>query len=525
MMRPVLLLPILLLLPSMHTFASANAAPHAASATLAGPDQAKFLFTIEVLDQDTGRGVPLVELRTTSHVTYYTDSNGIVAFHEPGLMDQKVFFTVTSHGYEFPGDWLGFRGIALEIKPGGHAEIQLKRINIAERLYRITGGGIYRDSVMVGRKVPIRQPLLNAQVVGQDSVFAIVYRGKIHWFWGDTNRPAYPLGLFAVAGATSRLPKDGGLNPGAGVDLDYFTDKDGFTRKMAPLFDQPFPVWIDGLVTLKDDAGRERMVAHYSHMKSLGERIGRGMIVFNDETEMFEMLRQFDLDIPVGPHGQAFRVTEGGGEYFYYCAPYPAIRVRADWKSVQDPSSYEGYTPLVPGTTYRKGESKLERDSSGNLVFAWKKNTPPLTPKEQIELVESGVMSRDESPHRLQDADGGEPIQLHGGSVHWNEYRKRWIMIAQQGRGTSNLGEIWYAEASAADGPWTKARKIVTHDKMDFYNPTQHPFFDQEGGRFIFFEGTYTNTFSGHPTATPRYEYNQIMYRLDLADPRLRMPD
>jgi hypothetical protein len=25
--------------------------------------------------------------------------------------------------------------------------------------------------------------------------------------------------------------------------------------------------------------------------------------------------------------------------------------------------------------------------------------------------------------------------------------------------------------------------------------------------------------------STPRYEYNQIMYRLDLADPRLKMPD
>ncbi len=32
----------------------------------------------------------------------------------------------------------------------------------------------------------------------------------------------------------------------------------------------------------------------------------------------------------------------------------------------------------------------------------------------------------------------------------------------------------------------------------------------------------YVNTFSGNPHPTPYYEYNQIMYRLDLADPRLR---
>jgi len=49
-----------------------------------------------------------------------------------------------------------------------------------------------------------------------------------------------------------------------------------------------------------------------------------------------------------------------------------------------------------------------------------------------------------------------------------------------------------------------------------------HSYFDAEGGRIIYFEGTYTHTFSGNPVPTPRYDYNQIMYRLDLADERLR---
>ena len=79
---------------------------------------------------------------------------------------------------------------------GKSAKLKIKRINIAERLYRITGEGIYRDSVLAGRAVPIRQPLLNGGVVGQDSVMASVYRGKIHWFWGDTSRQRYPLGHF-----------------------------------------------------------------------------------------------------------------------------------------------------------------------------------------------------------------------------------------------------------------------------------------------------------------------------------------
>jgi hypothetical protein len=40
----------------------------------------------------------------------------------------------------------------------------------------------------------------------------------------------------------------------------------------------------------------------------------------------------------------------------------------------------------------------------------------------------------------------------------------------------------------------------------------------------IFFEGTYTHTFAGNPDPTPRYDYNQVMYKLDLGDPRLVLP-
>ena len=94
----------------------------------------------------------------------------------------------------------------------------------------------------------------------------------------------------------------------------------------------------------------------------------------------------------------------------------------------------------------------------------------------------------------------------------------------QVGGGPSNLGEVWFAEADTPAGPWVYARRIVTHDHYTFYNPTQHPFFDQDGGRLIYFEGTYTDAFSGNPQKTPRYNYNQVMYRLALDDPRLALP-
>jgi hypothetical protein len=83
---------------------------------------------------------------------------------------------------------------------------------------------------------------------------------------------------------------------------------------------------------------------------------------------------------------------------------------------------------------------------------------------------------------------------------------------------------VWYAEADTPTGPWVYMTKIAEHGKYTYYWPVQHPFFDQQGGRVIYFEGTYTDTWSGNPVITPRYNYNQLMYRLSLDDPRLFLP-
>jgi hypothetical protein len=149
---------------------------------------------------------------------------------------------------------------------------------------------------------------------------------------------------------------------------------------------------------------------------------------------------------------------------------------------------------------------------------------PAVGPGEQAKLIKSGDLKPEEALLHLTDAQTGKPVTAHGGSVYWNEYRRRWVMIAVETFGTSVLGEAWFAEADTPLGPWVYARKIVTHDKYSFYNPKQHPFFDKDKGRVIFFEGTYTTTFSGSTDPTPRYDYNQVMYKLDLADPRLALP-
>src|SRR5689334_7673465 len=282
---------------------------HACAAAPAASQAAKDCFVIEVVDEQTGRGVPLVELETVNNLHYVTDSNGIVALRDPGLMNQSIFFTITSHGYEFPADMFGYHGKALDVKSGQSAKLSIKRSkNIAERLYRVTGEGIYAETLLAGRKAPIAQPMLNAQVAGSDSVQAAVYRGKIYWFWGDTSRMSYPLGNFNTTCATSELRSSGGLDPKVGVDLHYITDDAGFTKKMFPV-DAPTPVWIDGLLTLKDDTGRERLVAHFSRMKDLGHRLQRGLIVFNDEKQAFDKLIDVPLDAPLAPFGHSFRVN------------------------------------------------------------------------------------------------------------------------------------------------------------------------------------------------------------------------
>ncbi|MCY2951773.1 MAG: hypothetical protein NTU53_07315 [Planctomycetota bacterium] len=492
-----------------------------ASATSAAQNK---YFQITVVDEQTGRGVPLVELETVNNIRYYSDSNGIIAFDEPGLMNQDVFFNIRSHGYEFPKDGFGFHGTRLHPLPGASAQLKIKRINIAQRLYRITGHGIYADTVRLGLRTPTQNPLLNGQVLGQDSVQSILYRQKLYWFWGDTNTPGYPLGQFAMSGATSLLPGKGALDPALGVDLTYFVDQNGFSRKMAPM-KADGPVWIDGLLLIPDDTAQERLLAHYSRMKNLATMLEHGLMLFNDQTQTFDKYKEFDLAQQWRcPRGHPIRVNDNAHDFFLFPTPYPTVRVKAHINSITDPASYEAFTCLTPGSKYDKHNPHVDRTPDGRLVYAWKPNTDPTAQKEERELIAADKITPAEAHFQLRDIDTNKEVDMHGASVYWNQYRKRWIMIGVQIMGSSVLGEVWFAEADSPTGPWTFARKIVTHDKYTFYNPKQHPFFDQDAGRVIFFEGTYCNTFSGNPFQTPRYDYNQIMYRLDLDDPRLGLP-
>ncbi|GLX66706.1 discoidin domain-containing protein [Paenibacillus glycanilyticus] len=480
-------------------------------------------FGIRVVDSKTGRGIPAVELRTTNNMTFYTDSAGYVAFKEVGLMNETVFFHLSSDGYKVPADFFGYHGQAVDVTPGGSVTLTMERVNIAERLYRLTGEGIYRDSILLGQTPPIEEPLLNGKVMGSDSVQTIKYKGKLYWFWGDTDRVAYPLGNFRVTGATSKLPGQGGLDPDVGVDLDYIKQEDGFVKSLVPpLPDGANIAWVFGLMTAKDASGRERLLAGYStHNPDLS---AFGILQFNDETKQFEQLVQFpDKDDWRHPGGQASYYEDNGKGYWIFTEHrMPNLRVPATYEAIQDYTKYEAFTPMKPGTTYNGASTELERDASGKLVWGWKPNTPPLKQDQEKELINLGVMKdTDARYYQLKDADTGADVTIAGSSVEWNNYRHKYVMFGQQmGGTTSGLGEMWYAEAPAPQGPWTTAKKIITHSNYTFYNPAHDEFFDKAGGRYIYLEATYTNSFTDHEP-TPRYNYNQMMYKLDLASPDL----
>ncbi len=472
---------------------------------------------IRVVDAATGCGVPLVELTTVNHLRFVTDNGGRVAFNEPGLMGCEVYFTVRSHGYEMKKDRFGFPGVKITPQAGQVAEIKITRRNVAERLNRLTGEGRYRDTLLLGHKPPLADAPNPGLVAGQDSVQAVQFKDAVYWFWGDTACMRYPLGLFRTAGAKTAIPS-AESDPAVGIAFDYFVDKSGFARAMMPLPQRPEGViWIDGVCTVPDKKGVEKLVAHYSRRKSLAKQLEHGIAVFDDERSLFVPTNELPLDEQWRfPHGHPVVLEEGGQTWLLCGHPALNVRVPKTLKDVLDPKRYEAFTCAIEMEKNRP--IRLKTNSDGNPIWHWQSDLPPIGSEQEAELVKAGKLKPEQTRfYPTNVADPKERVRLHSGTVRWNEHRKRWVMLVGQVGGKSSLiGEVWYAEAQHPTGPFPMAVKVVTHDKQSFYNVCHHAFLDREGGRFIHFEGTYTSDFSGNPDKTPRYEYNQILYRLDL---------
>lgn len=466
---------------------------------------------IRAVDASNGRGVPLVRLRAFGE-EYWSDSQGFIAYCNPDHQNASVEFDVMSHGY----DPNGGTAVTISTEPGTSVVLEMARRLAAERLYRLTGSGVYRDSVILGLTTPTAQPVLNGNVMGQDTVDATLYKGKLFWLWQDTDRVAYPLGNFRGTCATSELPGNGGLPASQGVDFSYFVEESGFAKPMSEDFEPGgMPVWMAGLVSVPDVAGEERLFAGYAKVGSDFTAAETGLMQFNDDSEQFERVRSDFNDYAannpgfVRPDGYATKFTSSDGEYVYYPG---RLRIPAVAEAMSDTSRYEQFTPYA-----ENGSTELVQLASGDLDYAFRAGGRAITSDA---LTTAGIPPS-------QDLDGHTRVLSTGASVAliqthsvFSVYRRRFLRQAQE---LGAWGELYHAEADTPMGPWVYAEKVITHDAYTFYNPAPHPEFIEGGGRYAFFEGTYT-TFLQTTQPTPRYDYNQILYRSDLEDERVILP-
>ena len=62
-------------------------------------------------------------------------------------------------------------------------------------------------------------------------------------------------------------------------------------------------VWLFGVVVLPDESGRERMLAYFQRRRGLGAVLENGFVVYNDEKEAFEKLKDRPARPADLPHG------------------------------------------------------------------------------------------------------------------------------------------------------------------------------------------------------------------------------
>lgn len=438
-----------------------------ASALFAAPAE------VQIIDAQTGWPVPLVELRTTHALRFVSDNAGVIALDAPELIGRECWFSIEGHGYSVPADGFGYRGVRLTPQAGQRQIVKVERMLPAKRVGRLTGGGLFAESQKLGQEVDWQE----SGVFGCDSVFTAVHRGRMFWVWGDTTLPHYPLGVFSATAATTSLAPRADWRPPLRIKYDYFRDAKGLPRGVANIPGDG-PTWLGGLASLPDEQGQPRLVASYEKITPPLTAYETGLCVWDEAVEQFQAHKVLwrakegnTKSPPPFPNGHLVRyVDKAGIEWALVGNPFPSLKFRATFAAWSDPAQWQTLTPQVEVKV--AGEEKSIR------------------------------------PHR--------------GAIAYHKFRNRWVTVFTQQYGApSALGELWYAEALAPEGPWGPAVKVVTHNNYTFYNPALHPELTPIGSPELLFEATYTTTFADHATPTPRHEYNQILYRLDLDDPAL----
>src|SRR6185295_763998 len=175
---------------------------------------------------------------------------GLIAFDLPELMGRETWFDVIGNGYEVSKDAFGSRGVRLQPEPGKTLKVEVNRTIIAKRLGRLTGGGLFAESQKLGRELDWPE----SGIVGCDSVQNAVHRGKLFWAFGDTQLPAYPLGIYNMTGGTTAVQPLTKFEPPLRLKLDYITDDHKKPLGLA-LIPVDGPTWLSGYISLPDAAG------------------------------------------------------------------------------------------------------------------------------------------------------------------------------------------------------------------------------------------------------------------------------
>lgn len=426
---------------------------------------------IEVVERGSGWAVPLVELRTTHGLRFVSDNAGVIAMDAPELLGRETWFGVHGHGYEVPKDGFGYRGVRLTPQAGATLRVEVTRTNIARRLGRLTGAGIFAESQQLGYERGWRE----GGIAGCDSVQNVVHRGRLFWAWGDTTFARYPLGIFDATGATTPIAFLASAEPPVRVVFDYFRNERAEPRAIARMPGKG-PTWLTGCASLPDQRGNPRLVASYMKVEPPLDVYQWGLCVWNEDAKAFEPLRVVWTKSPNTPkpppipqgHATAW-MDERGKPWILFGNPLPNLRCPASFEAWQDSASWES-----------------------------------LTPQENLAVAD------------------GKPVKPHSGSIAWHPWRRRWVTVFLQWFGQpSAFGELWYAEAERPTGPWGTAVKVLSHDNYTFYNPRVHAELATPDSPVLIFEGTYTAMFANKPEPTLRHDYNQVLYRLDLDDPAL----
>jgi len=356
------------------------------------------------------------------------------------------------------------------------------------------------------------------------------FKGNLFWTFGDTACPRSArqdncdgTGMHTV-GAVSCIPgeEEGEVERKTSCrasdppNLTYFTENASIAltqalsgggvwpspKPMAPFAPLGENTWVAALSVIHRGTPHEALYANY--VKNPGDGNGpitvQGMARWNESSSKFDQVSIWPLNSTISLNG-AHTVEK---------------------ISPKDQLTLGGYILYSNGVRVPATEEALSQYSAFERV-------PPAAPAPQGVSASKGPGDSPARPASQYD-------QL-GANVNWNAWTGRYITVGVTSAGAP--GDVFVAFSNELNGPWRNGTSVASHQNSNSscYNPLHLTHFDLEGGRIIHIACTFTAMWSSGPNApnvwttclvglaggkgcapvVPRYEYNNIVYRVDLA--------